>query len=97
MSDKVPGNRRLIQVHSEKPHYICCSCCDETSEVDSTIWYKELQDNEKYFEFQTFLECCKDKVGTVVGWCNLEDYEKTTGYENQYGIRIRKIAGYKEN
>lgn len=84
----------LIQVHSKKPRYICCSFCDETSEKDSTVWYKELQENQKYFEFNTYLECCKDKAGVVIGWCNIEDYEKTTGFENFGGVLVRNITGY---
>lgn len=88
--------KKLIQVHSQKPRYVCCSCCDEAIESDSVLWYKELQDNGKYFEFQTFLECCKDKVGSVVGWCHDEDYHRTTGYVKVGGVMIRTIAGYKE-
>ena len=89
--------KRLIQVHSQDPHYICCSCCDETSESDSFVWYKELQENEKYFEPQTYLDCCKDKVGVVIDWFNLEDYERTTGFSTLFGVKVRYISGYSSN
>jgi hypothetical protein len=86
--------KKLIQVHSKIPRYKVCSCCDETTEAESTVWYKELGSDGGSFGFQTYLECCKGKVGIVIDWYNVEDYEKTIGYINVGGRSIRQIAGY---
>jgi ribosomal protein L31 len=88
--------KKIIQCHSRRPVHISCSYCDETIETDSTIWYQELEDNGKFFGFQTYLDCCIDKVGAVIGWCNIEDYKRIVRYEILYGVKVAIIAGYKE-
>jgi hypothetical protein len=70
-----------------------CSCCDETIDFESFIWYKELKD-DRYFEFNTYLACCKDKVGIVVDWYNNEEYNEVVEIIELAGHKMNVIKGY---
>lgn len=88
-------NKKLIEVHSEKPQMEHCACCDGESKL-VTKFYKELEGS--YFGFQTYLDCCVSQVGEVVDWYNLEDYNKKVKmYKLGNGIGIAEIKGYKNS
>ena len=65
---------QLIQVHMRSPFPIVCDCCD-LEPVSTKIYYR-IKDPIDAFELtRRYLECCKNKKGTVVDW------EEETGYK----------------
>lgn len=86
--------KQLIEVHSDETQLQHCACCDGKS-VEVNSFYKELEGNN--FGFQTYLDCCKDKVGQVVDWYPLEKYQKIIKKENYHGIVLNRISGYQKS
>lgn len=84
--------KKLIELHSLTPYLTHCACCDgATKEV--TLFYKVLEANNQ-LSFQTYLPCCKDKVGTVVDWYSWEDYNQVIEVKKIQGFNINQIKGY---
>lgn len=83
--------KKLIEVHCQDEKMISCSFCDGESE-ETSIFYKECIGT--YFSPETYLKCCLEKVGKVVDWYSLEEYEKCTGKIGVAFIEIKKIKGY---
>lgn len=58
---------QLIQVHLPCERPVVCDCCDAAS-VYTKIYYR-IKDPEDGFQFtRRYLDCCKNKKGTVVDW-----------------------------
>lgn len=82
--------KELIEVHSETELLIFCACCDSNS-VETKKFYKEKEGN--YLSFNSYLDCCKDKVGKVVDWVDLDEYQRPIGKYRIYGKAINIIKG----
>jgi hypothetical protein len=86
--------KNLIQVHSKAPKLKFCSCCDETVDFESNVWYKELEEGGCYFKFNTYLSCCKDKIGIVVDSFDDEEYYQVVKIVELGGHKMNQIKGY---
>jgi hypothetical protein len=82
--------KELIEVHAEEEQLIVCACCDSTS-VMTNKFYKVKEGN--FLSFWSYLDCCKDKMGTVVDWVDLDEYQKPIGKYKIYGKSINIIKG----
>ena len=81
--------KNLIKFYSETEHMIHCECCDGES-VLTKEWYQALQEDNS-IGYNRYLDCCKDSVGTVIDWCDYEDY-MTPVKKGPYGIPV--VKGY---
>lgn len=80
----------LIQVDSQDKVLIHCACCDgESKEVNK--FYKKI--DGQFLSFESYLDCCKDKVGEVIDWVDWSDYNKAEKYSYSMGHKIKHIKG----
>ena len=86
--------KNLIAVHSKTPKLIFCSCCDESIDFESVKWYKELNEDGGSFKFNSYLDCCKDKIGIVVDSYDNEEYNEVVEIVDIGGHKINRIKGY---
>lgn len=63
------ANFELVAVYLTEIDVVHCSCCDgESKEVFKYYRIINAKPEDRIMSYQKYLDCCKDKMGTVVDW-----------------------------
>lgn len=85
-------NKKLLEIHCSSPKMILCACCDSVFKEVKT-YYKVIGVNNA-LSFQSYLDCCKNRIGNVVDWDEEDEINKIVKYELYGGQVVGKIKGY---